>query len=839
MAVYGWTLWKNAHVGLLTVDQLSNVEVVQTVVSDNHIGISLNFARGTVDDHVYVTNSVIMGSTAASTCQQSLTCHAVSPTDFLATSSTCGSVYGNAYRRVGLMTLAYMNDGHTCEVDADGFTVCSPPNTPTRMCGMPWENRYGLPSSSFALFNVSQTTFAFWNTSDCGLISTAVAWNPAQIDHTPIVNMRAITWTATDVNSHFSIQSTAASASCGNSCDGRDQIGIRDEDGSALGIAMTGGLGHTLVSYNPGVTGSTSNCQYQSSWNGLACANTVYRRMIIESEDIDRGTRRIGPVLINRQTTTNLSYFAVGPIDDECPERFHFSWFPFLVQPGFAHDLEPTGTTPAYVRLTFLSQDPSEKMVVSVFYEQPSQLNLFIGDQQYAPLTRHPTMADPIGSWVFDPQARRAYLVVGGVANGVQYNLIQTAYIQVTMTLAVDYSTFDGANVVAYLAKLLSIDPSRIVIADVHSGSTVASYNIFDTTNTTSSPTSQQASQDRLYTLSNQLATAILNTTVNGQTSIAGYPVISLSIVPPPVNGTGAATPTITVIAPPATNSPTLSTGEIVGVSFGAIIFALLFGALLVYCCIRYRSNNGKLWGDEEDSAVKAKHLKFTPALPSPYTQPAPPPKPISSPLPQSSLVEMQDVRFDEKPRVAYPPASHGPTVIHVSPKPAPPLPVTPPRVEGVRYEGETGAMEEGVVRQQPPLPRVLPPPIIKLLPTSQPPAVVAPVNDFGEEEEEEELSSSEDSPNLGLYEGEATTTDSSPAGMYAFYNQNRPAPPLPRTEPRLSSSVTRAAPPLPVRAPSLPLGLPVSAPARPSFPPPPVPSNPPPAVQASRPFRG
>ena len=867
VAVYGFTLWKNAHVGLLTVDQLSNVEVVNSVVSDNHIGISLNFARGSVDDHVYITNSVIMGSTAASTCQQSLRCHAVSPTDFLATSAQCGSVYGNAYRRVGLMTLAWMNDGHTCEVDADGFTVCNPPNTPTRTCGMPWENRYGLPSSSFSLFNVSQTTFAFWNASDCGLISAAVAWNPSQTDHTPIMNMKAITWTATDVNAHFSIKTTAASADCGNSCDGRDQLGIRDEDGTALGIAVAGGVGNTLVSYNPAVTGTTANCQYQSSWNALSCANTVYRRMIMESEDIDRGTRRIGPVLINRQTSSNLSYFSVGPIDDECPERFHFSWFPFLVQPGFAHDLEPTGTTPAYVRLTFLSQDPTEKMVVSVFYEQPSQLNLFVGAQQVAPLTRHPTMSDPIGSWVFDPQARRAYVVVGGVPNGVQYNLIQTAYIQVTMTLAVDYSTFDGANVVQYLALLLGIAPWRIAVADVHSGSTVASYNIFDATNTTSDPTSQQASQDRLFTLSNQLASAILNTTTaNGQTFIAGYPVIALSILPPPVNGTGSATPSITVIAPPSSSSPLLSTGAIVGVSLGAIVFALLFGALVVWCCMRYRSNNGRLWGDEDDSTIKAKSLKFTPATPSPYTHAATPTTAPSKAItqfspPQSSLVEMQEARFDERPtRVAYPPASHGPTVIHVSPKAPPPaLPVTPPRLEGengVRYEGETGAVEEGAVhRPQPPLPRVLPPPIIKLLPSSQPPAVVAPVNDFGEEEEDEDLSSSEDSPNLPLYEGEPTPTGPSSAGMYAFYNQqqqqqaaqlHKAAPPLPRTEPRLSSSALQGSPPpLPSRAPSIPLGLPpASTPTTirlPPISPPPPPSKPtpPPSMPPSRPFRG
>ena len=883
VAVYGWTLWKNSHVGLLTVDQLSNVEVNNAVVSDNHIGISLNFARGSVDDHVYISNSVIMGSTAASTCQQSLTCHAVSPTDLLATSGRCGSVYGPSYRRVGLMTLAYMNDGHTCEVDADGFLTCLPPNTPTRLCGMPWENRYGLPSSSFSLFNVTATTFAYWNASDCGLTSAAVAWNPSQIDHTPIVNMRGITWTNADVNAHFLIKTTDASASCVGSCDGRDQIGIRDEDGSALGIAMSGTLGHTLVSDNPLVTGSTPSCQYQSSWGAFACANTVFRRLIFESEDIDRGTRRIGPLLINRQTFTNLSYFSVGPIDDECPIRDHFSWFPFLVQPGVAHDIEPTGTTPAYVRMTFLSQDPSEKMIVSVFYQQPSQLNLFVGASQVAMLSRYPTMADPIGSWTFDPQARRAYLVVGGVPNGIQFNLIQTAYIQVTMTLAVDYSTFDGANVVMYLALLLGISPSRIAVASVHSGSTVAAYNIFDSSNTTTDPTAQIASQNRLYTLSTQLATAVLNNTVDGQTYIAGYAVIALSIVPPPVNGTGTAS-TITVIAAPSSSHAALSTGGIIGVSVGAVLVGLLLAALIAWCCLRRRANNGKMWGSEEEADVRVKQLQFTPVTPSPYADvlKAAPSRPIVPAPPQSSFVEMQSVSFDtqqQQPtapatRTVYPPASHGPMTIHVSPKKAPALPSTPPRMEPIVYEGETGAgLEEGnggrFVQQQPqaqaavrpPPPQlpppppsagsraVLPPPIIKLFPASQPVAAV-PV-EYGEEEDEE-LSSSEESPSLGVYEGEAPPTGDSPpkpnalgpAGMYAFYNQGAaaasasssvskpPPPPLPPTNPRGSLSASRA-PPLPARAPSLPTSAPIAAShVR-------VGSNPP-ALPASRPaFRG
>ena len=586
--VYGWTLWKNAHHGLLTVDQTSNMEVSQTVVSDNHIGMSLNFVRAAVDEHIYISESVIMGSTAASTCQASLTCMAVSPTDLLATSGVCGSVLGPSYRRVGLLTPSLgMNAAHTCEIDADGILTCSPPNTPTRLCGMPWENRYGLPSTSFSLFNVSTTTFAYWNASDCGLTSAAVAWNPTQLDHTPVINFRTTTWTSAEVSSRFSLESTSVSGDCGSYCDGRDQIGMRDEDGTTLDIVLTAGSpGHTLVSNNPPVVGGPQECEYISGWNAYACHDTVFRRMIFESEDIDRGTRRIGPVLINRQTSTNYSYFSVGPMDDECPEKFHFSWFPFLVQPGYAHDIQSTGTTPQYVRVTYLTQDPTERVLLSVFYEQPMQLELFMGDVQMTALSRHPTINDPIGSWVFDPQARRAYITVGGVPNGIQYNLITTALIQVTMTLAVDYSTFDGPSVVEYLALLLSIDPSRIVVASVHSGSTVASYNIMDANATSADPAALQAQQQRMYALSVTLVDKVLNNTVDGVTTIAGYQVISLVVTPPAVNGS-TTTPAITVVAPPSSTSSGLSKGALAGICVGAVALAILVALLVGWCCVR------------------------------------------------------------------------------------------------------------------------------------------------------------------------------------------------------------------------------------------------------------
>ena len=840
--VSGWTLWKNAHHGLLSVDQTSNVEVSQTIVSDNHIGISLNFVRGAVDEHIYISQSVIMGSTAASTCQASLTCLAVSPTDLLATSGTCGSVMGPSYRRVGLLTPSLgMNAAHTCEIDPDGMLVCTPPNRPTRLCGMPWENRYGLPTTSFSLFNVSTTTFAYWNASDCGLTSAAVAWNPTQTDHTPVMNFRTTTWTSADVNSRFSLESTDVSNGCGSYCDGRDQTAIRDEDGTTLDIVMApGSPGHTLVSNNPPAVGGPQQCEYISSWNAYACHDTVFRRMIFESEDIDRGTRRIGPVLINRQTSTNYSYFSIGPMDDECPERFHFSWFPFLVQPGYAHDIESTGTTPQYVRLTYLSQDPTEKLVVSIFYEQPMQLELFMGDAQMTALSRHPTIDDPIGSWVFDPQARRAYLVVGGVPNGIQYNLVTTALVQVTMTLAVDYSTFDGPSVVEYLALLGPSTPSRIVVASVHSGSTVATYNIMDANSTTADPTELQAQQQRMFALSELLIEKVLNSSVGGVTTIAGYPVVSLVVTPPAVNGS-TSTPAITVVAPPSQSSSGLSHGALAGIIVGSLAVAILV-LLLAWCCVRARRSKYDATSERTIVArfqpVPLKQADYTPKQSISFFGKAGPDvemgniktitvTPRQGPaLPTFSPIvpEIRNSRPPERRAEVNPFPVSAATVL----VPPPALPATPPRME--RYDGETddgaaegqerpsfGPTSQAVLAVRPGSPRaVLPPPIVKVLP--------APANAPAHYGDEVSHASDTSDSNV-IYEGEQTTG----MGMYTFYNQHANAgEPHPDQSP--SSATSSPAPPvLPALPPrtSLPPSLP-STPPNGVATPPRLPSRPP-----------
>jgi hypothetical protein len=140
--VRSFVAWKCSHVGILTVDQTANLEVFGVVVSDSHIGVSLNFIRPGYG-YGLLKNSLVMGSTPGSSCSQSTVCRAMNMFDVAGVG--CNSVLGVGWRHVGVMASQYTNKGKTCEFG--GFEVCRPPNTPERMCALPWEKRYALPNA--------------------------------------------------------------------------------------------------------------------------------------------------------------------------------------------------------------------------------------------------------------------------------------------------------------------------------------------------------------------------------------------------------------------------------------------------------------------------------------------------------------------------------------------------------------------------------------------------------------------------------------------------------------------------------------------------------------------
>ncbi|CAJ1390807.1 unnamed protein product [Effrenium voratum] len=185
--------WKNAHVGILFVDQPANMIISDVTVFDNHIGITGIFHRqmGDMLHSFILRDSKVYGSTELSSCQASLQCLAVGPND--ARPERCHSVPGPSFRRVGILLPIITNRGKTCE-DGPVLRACPMAILPERDCAMPWELRYGNRGSRMSSQRIEDVYFGGFQPEDCGLRSVAIAYNPSSRDFNPPLDVRGLKW---------------------------------------------------------------------------------------------------------------------------------------------------------------------------------------------------------------------------------------------------------------------------------------------------------------------------------------------------------------------------------------------------------------------------------------------------------------------------------------------------------------------------------------------------------------------------------------------------------------------------------------------------------------------
>ena len=295
VALHRFTAWKAAHIGVTTVDQRSSFELHDAVIADSHIGVSPNFFNPALHTRFSLVSSHVLGSTAASTCAASLRCRAMTSSSVDGTSTSCGSIFGNGYRRVGVVVPQVTNRGKTC--DQDFLPVCRPPNLPERLCGMGWDRRYGLPGTQHMEMHVIDTHFSHFNDSDCGLESVGVAMNPTQRNYAPEQFYSGITWHSVEPRARFNFGATSIFASqCKTGCDALTQLLAHDEDGTFTGL----GAGVVTSQENPGLVDDHTRCTTLGANGAFHCHSMPLRQLTFENIDRDRGFRRIGPVKLER-----------------------------------------------------------------------------------------------------------------------------------------------------------------------------------------------------------------------------------------------------------------------------------------------------------------------------------------------------------------------------------------------------------------------------------------------------------------------------------------------------------------------------------------------------------
>eukprot|EP00038_Savillea_parva_P003003 m.119932 g.119932 ORF g.119932 m.119932 type:complete len:4300 (+) comp11038_c0_seq7:960-13859(+) len=491
-AMDGFKAWKNAHIGVLTVDQSVNMELTNVHVADNHEGISMNYVKsGGVDHYTKLSHSSVLGSTAASTCSESIDCRAVAPNDLRGLS--CGSEFGTSWRRVGIVMPQYTNLPKTC--GRGGISPCRPVNVVNRPCSLPWENRFGNVDVQHATFNISHTAFRYWSTSDCGRTSRAIQINPSQPDFTPVVYASDLTWNDYDATSRFilsdvSHQTHEATACRTSSCDAVNYFTIEDLDGSTHGAFWDDGTPPgpvTLLSAHNAPASDSQRCRTDSNTGTFVCRDAPVARVILESNPPRFTSRRLGPVTIRRYgaaASDERVFWSTGPFPQGCSCQKHFAQFTFQAMANHTYDINSTGVLEDRNRISFPHPDPNFCVLVKILFSRPNPVRVTVGAPDGPEVPRimtgiRPTVDDtnPSGANLMDPQARQLFMkLCGGTSQ--QWWLVYENRVMVSAILSMTTDEFFGATqsnqrdatetFVTNIAMLLGINPSQIRVTCVH-----------------------------------------------------------------------------------------------------------------------------------------------------------------------------------------------------------------------------------------------------------------------------------------------------------------------------------------------------------------------------------
>eukprot|EP00051_Salpingoeca_urceolata_P019992 m.295984 g.295984 ORF g.295984 m.295984 type:complete len:3942 (+) comp19518_c0_seq1:299-12124(+) len=604
LSLSGLVAWKNSHLGVVTVDQLSNLLLDRVVLSDNHIGISLNFHRfHLTDNRAELTNSHVLGSTAASGsgCAHSVDCRASAKADVF--SASCQSVFGSGYRRVGVVLSQYLNRVKTC--DRAGLPVCRPPNLPERMCSMPWEKRYGLPAAVHGKLVLSSVTFGHFSESDCGLKSLAISTNPSQPDYSPPIHASGIAWRDVDHAAKLNLGKTDRHLSeCDGSCDALTHAYLHDLDGTLSGTEA----GAVYVSTKNPMISPGALCDLQANQSAYLCSGAMHLwEASLENKDRDRGDRRIGPVKLTYEednTNDTRVYWSSGNTFDGCPIEMPFGQFPFSLRHGMEYDMELQGTVPANTRIHWFSPNPSDRVLLRLFVSKPLKVQVFAGGARVNALTDgYPTLADPRGTHVFDSQNRTLYLVLGGASDGIfHYDLRTEQVVQLTMSFAMPLDEFNGERLLSNLATLLGIPKRRIKIVDVHrvedptklelaaatrrrraagDEATQAVVEISPEDDLSSDQEEVDQQIDELNSLFDDVEGLATDGTLKATLEQSGLPLVALAAKQP--DGNGANTAAVQMSVDPPTSEPLGGAAGIAGVVVGGLALVALLVVAVMY----------------------------------------------------------------------------------------------------------------------------------------------------------------------------------------------------------------------------------------------------------------
>ncbi|XP_068250283.1 fibrocystin-L-like [Palaemon carinicauda] len=239
---------------------------------------------------------------------------------------------------------------------------------------------------------------------------------------------------------------------------------------------------------NKGIVRDDS-CSLVTPWRAWKCTSLRHRMMIIESMDSDTEIRRLSPIaLIANPGTSGYVDLLNGPMDQgwcfgyTCQERI--STFYSIIASGYTYEVAMTSTPPQVIRFHLLHSDPTETVLLRLFFPKMQRYDIYVDDALVQPTNIDtsatsykllpedpnnpeaffPTHSDPVGSNYLQRSRKMLHVLLRG-GHIVQ---IKTRPMVVLSTGAVvSEEDFYEENLVANVAAMLGISAENIVVTNI------------------------------------------------------------------------------------------------------------------------------------------------------------------------------------------------------------------------------------------------------------------------------------------------------------------------------------------------------------------------------------
>ncbi|XP_044191170.1 PKHD1 like 1, tandem duplicate 1 [Thunnus albacares] len=304
------------------------------------------------------------------------------------------------------------------------------------------------------------------------------------------------------------------------------------------------------------------DCTYMSTWQGYKCFGLNYRMLVIESLDSDTETRRLSPVAVLGDGFVDLIN---GPQDHgwcagyTCQKRV--SLFHSIVATGRSFDIFFSSVSPQKLRLMMLNADPSESIMVSVFYSKPQRLDVYVDNNLIPPTNAKwnadntdytlkepisagqyvPELNSTVGTNYFDQDYKMLKVVLRG-STPVQIRTSPVLFLAFDMP-AMTEEEFFGDSLIENLALFLKVPPNMIRITNIiredggarrRKRSTGLKVEV-EIKKPPVQQTTNSTDDEEDFTLLKNIADDLGQAAVSGNLSQSiGFEVSSMGIIPPP-----------------------------------------------------------------------------------------------------------------------------------------------------------------------------------------------------------------------------------------------------------------------------------------------------------------